>query len=128
MKSGPGLDASGNKINETRLTYSDDNFLGKKLPDLSSLQWFQGEDEAQAALSSPKVKVVLFWATYAKGDWLSIQQFQLLSQKYPDDVEFLGISCDPSYDKAEEILVCDGRDFTDINLYVRILKARARLH
>jgi hypothetical protein len=117
QKSAPGLDASGNVIPEKKLTYSDDPILGTKLPDLGSLQWFQGEKEALDALSSPKVKVVLFWAKFAKGDWHAIQQFEIMSKKYPG-VDFLGISCDPSLDTAGGILDdANGGDYTDINLY-----------
>jgi hypothetical protein len=116
-KSAPLTGASGKPIPEKYITYDDDNFLGKKLPDLESLEWIQGGETAKASLSSPDVKVVLFWAKFAKGDWLTIQQFENLQQKYPS-VNFLGISCDPKIEECKKILKkADGSDYPEINLF-----------
>ena len=100
LKSAPGVNCSGKAMPADKITYNDDGFLGKKLPDLDSLEWFQGADEAKAALCSPKNKVVIFWAKFAKGDWkATIHHFNELSKKHPN-VEFLGISCDPKKEEA----------------------------
>jgi hypothetical protein len=115
--SAPGIGANGKEIPEKCITYDDDRFLGKKLPNMDELDWFQGNDVAQAALASPEVKVILFWAKFAKGDWYTIQQFENLQKKYPN-VNFLGISLDPKESECKKILVkADGGDFPEINLF-----------
>jgi hypothetical protein len=115
--SAPGIGANGKEIPEKYICYDDDRFIGKKLPNLDDLDWFQGEEAAIAALSSPDVKVILFWAKFAKGDWLTIQQFENLQAKYPT-VNFLGISCDPKESECKKILAkANGGDFPEINLF-----------
>jgi hypothetical protein len=116
-KAAPGIGCNGAALPEKSICYDDDLMLGKKLPRLEELDWFQGNDVAQAALSSPQVKVILFWAKFAKSEWLTIQQFQNLSVKYPS-VNFLGISCDPKEEECKKMLKkANSGDFPEINLY-----------
>ena len=73
------------------------SYAGKKLPDLDSLEWFQGEEEAKAALCSPNNKVVIFWAKFAKGDWkATIHHFEELrcdSAQNQANLPFLILCC-----------------------------------
>jgi hypothetical protein len=87
------------------------------MPHLDDLVWLQGEDEARAALVTPTIKVILFWAKFPKGDWHAIQQCENLAKKYPS-VQFIGISCD-ILASAEEIvnMHANGQDHKDINMY-----------
>jgi len=117
VKSAAGINSTGNKIPEGKLTYSDDRFLGKPMPHLDDLVWLQGEEMARAALASPTIKVVLFWAKFPKGDWHAIQQCEKLAKKHPS-VQFIGISCDILASAEETVNVhANGQDHKDINMY-----------
>ena len=63
------------------------------------------------------MKVVVFWAKFAKGDWkATIHHFEQLSKQFPQ-VDFLGISCDPKKEEAEKILKkANGEDYGELNM------------
>jgi len=88
------------KFNEF-ITYSDDAALGQPCPDLSTLDYVQGD---KLTVGDGRVKIVFFWGKYLKWQcWPTVQGMCEINEKHPE-VDVVGIAADKKRKDVERFL------------------------
>eukprot|EP00753_Platysulcus_tardus_P020550 PLAT8204.3.p1 GENE.PLAT8204.3~~PLAT8204.3.p1 ORF type:complete len:224 (+),score=125.74 PLAT8204.3:9-680(+) len=98
-------------IPEGMVIYSDDAALGAKAPSLDSVHWLQGSaDDVDAS----KPLLIVTFAKFAKGDWVTVVDANELAKKLGDSVTVVGLSLDPSQEQAEKFLTKLDKDYPEL--------------
>lgn len=93
----PGADTTKNEY----VTYSDDPAIGKPCPDLSTLDYVQGEP---IKIGDGRVKIVFFWGKYLKWQCFpTMIGMSEINEEY-GDVDIVGIAADKKRKDVERFL------------------------
>eukprot|EP00041_Stephanoeca_diplocostata_P013017 m.221412 g.221412 ORF g.221412 m.221412 type:complete len:484 (+) comp19188_c0_seq3:291-1742(+) len=97
-------------------TWADDTALGKKCPSLESLEYIHQQKHAPAPNACAH-RVIVFWASYADGDFGVLHDVSALCSKPCfESVQPVGISCDSLRDNAESFLPLIGTPVADLKI------------
>jgi hypothetical protein len=93
----PGADVNFNEY----ITYSDDASLGQDCPDMSSLEYVQGDP---ITIGDGRVKIVFCWGKYLKWHcWPTMIGMCEINEKYPS-VDVVGIAADKKKKDVDRFL------------------------
>jgi len=106
------VDAGKTTGQDEYITHDDDACIGKQCPDISGIEFLNGDKHA--APKEGQVVVVVLWGQYHKPGYKFLPFYTQVQKKYGDKVCVVGISVDPDTSYAKKFLEDPNKKYSTV--------------